>query len=104
MPKLLVDHLNPAGHGALGAAEVDFLTVDTEAATVRAVDPADDPRQGGLAGAILPDECEDFTAADAQVYAFEDGVVAEGLVDVVDCQLHGDRSQYTTPAVSSTLA
>ena len=64
---MLVHHADAGGDGLLGAAGDLGPAVDGDLALVGLQQPVEDVHQGGLAGAVLPQQAVDLTGDDVQV-------------------------------------
>src|SRR5262249_58943661 len=65
--EVLVDHADAALDGVAWGAQDDPLAGDANLAFVRAIEPAQDVHERGLAGPVLPEERQHFTRIDDEV-------------------------------------
>jgi hypothetical protein len=89
--RLLVDHRDAGGLRLRGAREVGGLAVEQHLAGVQAVHAGHDLDQGGLAGAVLPDERVDRPALDDEGARPQREDRPEGLAHVPQLQARGAR-------------
>ena len=87
--EFLVHHADARVESVEGAAEVDLLAVDADAALVapRLGDdrhPEEDPHQGGFTGAVFPHEAQDLSRLELEADVVEHDVAIEFLRDVLD--------------------
>jgi hypothetical protein len=67
--KVLVDDADAVPPGVCRAAEPALLTVDPDLAGVVLQRPGEDLHQGGLAGAVVPDQAQHLAGRQVQVHA-----------------------------------
>ena len=65
---MLVHHANAGMDGVLGSCEIGRLAVDQDFALVRAVETAENVHQRRLAGTVLPQQAEDLSGTDIEMY------------------------------------
>ena len=108
--ELLEDGRHPGGLRLERVGEGDGLSVEVDGAAVGRVHAGEDLHQGGLPGAVLPDESVDLTGADVQVDAAEDLHAEERLGDPPHPQqrsrrsAHGSTSTHVCSAADRTTA
>ncbi len=78
---MLEDHPEVA---ALGRQTRDLLVLNEDAAAVRRLEAGDQAQRRGLAAARRPQQGEDLAFLHRQRETAEDGLGAEGLVEVVE--------------------
>jgi hypothetical protein len=64
--------------------EDDRLTIEDDLAAIRLIDPGEDLHQGALAGAVLPDQPEDFAGMDFEANVLQGEHAGEALGDLLD--------------------
>ena len=69
-----------------GLESRDVLAADDDAAGGRLLEAGDHAQHRRLAAARRPEEGDELAALDVEVEVLHDGVVGEGLVDVVDAE------------------
>ena len=77
--ELLIDDGDAEVLRLAGAVEDDRLAVEDDLAAVRLVDPGEDLHQRALAGAVLPDEPEDFAGMDFEADVLQREHAGEAL-------------------------
>ncbi len=64
---MLVDHPDPEVDGVVRVADVHLRTADENFALIGGIQAVEDVHQGGLAGAVLPQDGQNFTLVEGQV-------------------------------------
>src|SRR5262249_24259555 len=91
-PRLLRDGDDARGDGIARARKMAFLSVDAHDAAVGTVDAAQDPDQGGLARAVLPDDGVDFATRHGEVDAVKRDRSAKAFAHALG--VHGRTSHH----------
>jgi hypothetical protein len=99
--RLLVDDRDAAIASVARPVEVRLFAGDEHGALVRPVNPADDPYERALAGAVLPDQGVDLAGGQSQMGAAQSVDTAERLADVAQLDRGGRGGRHATAMTPS---
>jgi hypothetical protein len=88
----LVDHLDPDPAGIAGASEADRPASEQQLSLARRVQPGQYLHQSRFAGAIIPDNTQNFALPQRKIHMIQRGNRAKILADAVCFEQRGGRS------------